>query len=224
MQRRTFLKTGGAFLLAGCGTEAPAAQTPTLKSIGSVVARTCAWTSFTPDTAGNVVLLPSGHPSGDIRVVFQAPYPSKISVWVGTGDFLREADNTQSPGEGFYKINSVNLVGGGFEWDVTFTPPASQRVESSFRLNVANVSIKPSYTGNDKTSPPAVSDIHAARSPGSRRLVCGQPDDSECHYLGTVQGDSRLFVVDRTRKAVSARHFCGRLEYELFAPSRPAPQ
>src|SRR5258708_22014502 len=98
MQRRTFLKTGGAFLLAGCGTQAPAAKTPTLKSISSVVARTCAWTSFTPGTAGNVVLLPSGHPSGDIRVVFQAPYPSKISVLVGAADFLRQAANTPSAG------------------------------------------------------------------------------------------------------------------------------
>ena len=37
---------------------------------------------------------------------------------------------------------------------VLLTPPASQRVEVQFRLNIANVSINPAFSGTDKTSDP----------------------------------------------------------------------
>jgi len=173
MERRTFLTTGGALLLtqAGCSTtgsvadNAPKAQTPLLSSVSSVNPRSCAWVTAMPTTAGTHEILPSGHPTGDVRVVIQAPYPSKISIDIRNQIFLREFDNTQSPGEGSYKINSINLAANKdiFDWDVTITPPSSQRVEPSFNLNIANVSINPAYSGAERTSAPLV--LQLARAP-----------------------------------------------------------
>jgi hypothetical protein len=164
MQRRTFFKIGIALLLVGTACmktsqvadNSPAAKTPVLTSLSSVVPRTCAWTTISPNAAGSFELLPSGHPSGDIRVVFRAPYPSKIAVNIDDRFFLREPDNTQVPGEGYYKINAITLSAAKdtFDWDVTVTPPASQRVEPGFRLNIANVSINPAFSGADKRSAP----------------------------------------------------------------------
>src|SRR6185436_13253827 len=173
MERRTFLTTGGALLLtqAGCSTtgqvadNAPKAQTPLLSSVSSVNPRSCTWVTAMLTAAGKHEILPSGHPTGDVRVVFQAPYPSKISIDIRNQIFLREFDNTQSPGEGSYKINSINLAANKdtFDWDVTITPPSSQRVEPSFNLNIANVSINPAYSGAERTSAPLV--LQLARAP-----------------------------------------------------------
>jgi hypothetical protein len=150
-------------LLAGCCTPlqqlangSPAAKTPLLTSISSVVPRSGAWTAFTPDASGNVMLLPSGHPNGDIRIVFQAPYPSSITADIGGIWVLREFDNSQGYGEGYYRINSIaqDASQTTFNWDVTFTPPGSSRVETSFQLNVKNVSVNGTLSGTDKTSAP----------------------------------------------------------------------
>jgi hypothetical protein len=166
MERRTFLKSGGALLLvnSGCQTvqqiadSSPPAKTPVLTSISTVVPRTCAWTTFPAAGVGTstFALLPSGHVSGDIRMVFQAPYPSAISADIDGTWVLRQADNTQGPGEGYYKINSITLAStkDTFDWDVTFTPWASSRVKAAFQLNIRNVSINSKYSGTDKTSPP----------------------------------------------------------------------
>ena len=166
MKRRAFLQAGGAMggamLLTGCppwqklASDAPAAKTPVLKSIQSVVPRTCSWTNFAPDAAGNTALLPSGHTTGDIRVMFQAPYPSSIDAVVNGQFVLPQAGNTQSLVQGYYKINSVNLAvtKDTFDWDVSFTPPASQRVAPGFGLAIANRSINPNLTGTDKVSAP----------------------------------------------------------------------
>jgi hypothetical protein len=171
MQRRTFLKVGGAVLLTRCtaaqqiGESAPPAQTPVLKSLKSVAPRTCAWTDFSGDDAGNFVVLPSGHPSGDIRVVIGAPYPSKMAIDVDGRDFLREPDPQLSPGEGYYRINTINLAENKdtFDWDITITPPAWDRMEPMFRINISNVSVNPGYSGADKTSGPLA--LPLVRSP-----------------------------------------------------------
>jgi len=174
MERRTFLTTGGALLLtqAGCNTtgqvadNAPKAQTPLLSSLSSVNPRSCAWETAMLTASGTHEILPSGHPNGDVRVVFQAPYPSKISVRTKNNQIvLREFDNTQSPGEGSYRINSINLAANKdtFDWDVTITPPSSQRVEPLFNLDIVNVSINPAHGGTDKNSAPLV--LQLARAP-----------------------------------------------------------
>jgi hypothetical protein len=171
VERRTFLKVSGAVLLTRCtavqqiGENAPPAQTPVLKSLKSVVPRTCDWTDFTADTDGNFVLLPSGHPSGDIRVVVGAPYPSKMAIDVDGQDFLREPDQNLSPGEGYYRINSINLAENKdtFDWDLTITAPAWRRVEPMLQINIGNVSTNPSYSGTDKTSAPLA--LPLVRSP-----------------------------------------------------------
>lgn len=213
MQRRSFLKSGSALLFAGAGCQttqsiadqSPAAKTPVLTSISSVVARTCAWTSFTPDAAGNVMLLPSGHPSGDIRIVFQAPYPSKISVDVRGQVVLREADNTLSQGEGYYRINGVTLATtqDTFDWDVTVTPPSSERVEPSFQLNIRNVSVNPNFSGADRTSaplsftftrPPVPDlDIWLAANLAVRDAINWEASNGNFGYLSWTAQDKQFF-------------------------------
>ena len=143
----------------GCTTtqsvadQAPRASMPVLSSVSSVVPRTRAWTEMTPNAAGAWEILPSGHPSGEIRVQLRAPYPSKLSIDDGQ-NVLREFDNTQSQGEGYFRINSINLSAtqDTFDWEIAVTPPASRRVSASFRLNISNVSINPSYSGSDARS------------------------------------------------------------------------
>jgi hypothetical protein len=173
MKRREFLTGTGALLLANvaCDTtqsvvyQSPPAKQPVLTTLSSVAPRTCAWTDASPNGAGDWEILPSGHPSGDLRVKFQAPYPSVARVDVNGTFVLREFDNTQSPGEGYFRINSINLAGtqDTFDWDITVTPPASMRVEPQFRLNIADASINPAYTGADKTSAPLA--LHLVRQP-----------------------------------------------------------
>ena len=173
MKRQEFFKIGIALLLVSTGCvktsqiadNSPAAKTPVLTSVSSVAPRPCTWTNFTPNAAGNYELLPSGHPSGDIRVVFKAPYPSKIEVNIEDRFFLREPDNTQGSGEGSYKINSINLAVAQdtFDWDVTVTPPAGQRVEPGFHLNIVNVSLNSAFTGTNMRSEPLA--LHFTRAP-----------------------------------------------------------
>ena len=214
MKRRTFFTIGVALLLVGTGCmktspvadNSPAAKTPVLASLSSVVPRTCAWTIITPNAAGSYELLPSGHPSGDIRVVFQAPYPSKIDVNIDDRLFLREPDNTQILGEGYYKINSITLAAAKdtFDWDVTVTPPASQRVEPGFRLNIANVSINPAFSGADKRSAPLalqltrapVADLTSwlAANPTVRDAIVWEASNGMFNYSHWTAQDKQFFL------------------------------
>jgi hypothetical protein len=163
MNRREFLKASSVLLLAdiGCNpqsviNQSPAAKRPVLTTISTVVPSTCAWTDAVANVAGNWEILPSGHPTGDIRVKFKAPYPTALYIDIDGQHVISEFDNTQTVVDGYYKINSVNLASAKdtFDWDITVTPPVSLRMEIQFRLNIADVSINPNYSGTDKTSSP----------------------------------------------------------------------
>ena len=164
MRRRTFLEGSFALLLANTGctnnssspNQNPPAKTPHLVTLSSVDARTCTWVDAMPNIAGNWEILPGGHPMGDMRVKFQAPYPTKPKIDIDGRYFLREFDNTQSRGEGYYKINAITLAAAQdiFDWDITVTPPSTSRVDVQFFLNIADESLNPAYSGTNATSAP----------------------------------------------------------------------
>lgn len=161
--RRTFLRAGGAFLLlnTGCSAiqqlaqSAPPAQTPVLRSVLSLSPATCQWTPVSANTAGEYEVLPSGHPSGDIRVFFGAPYPSTIQVDVNQQDALLKA-NGQGPGVGFYRVDNITppSTGALFDWEVAIAPPSWRRREAELAININNVSINPRHSGTSKVSSP----------------------------------------------------------------------
>jgi len=163
MNRREFLTATGVLLLAevGCDQQqvvdqSPAAKKPVLTTLSTVVPSTCAWTDAAPNVAGNWEILPSGHPTGDLRVKFKAPYPTTLQIDIDGHYVISQFDNTLTLENGYYKIDSINLAStqDTFDWDITVTPPVSLRMEIQFRLNIADVSINPNYSGTNKISTP----------------------------------------------------------------------
>src|SRR5882672_5311561 len=156
MNRREFLTATGVLLLAevGCDQQqvvdqSPAAKKPVLTTLSTVVPSTCAWTDAAPNVAVNWEILPSGHPTGDLRVKFKAPYPTTLQIDIDGHYVISQFDNTLTLENGYYKIDSINLAStqDTFDWDITVTPPVSLRMEIQFRLNIADVSINPNYSG-----------------------------------------------------------------------------
>jgi hypothetical protein len=171
MNVRTWLARAAALLLgcAGCQNadvnEAPAARTPRLVSISAVAGRSCAWTTFRIARSGAFELLPSSHPSGDLRVVFRAPFPSRIEIDIAGRFVLSDVERSTDRDQGYYRVDSVEAApdGDDYVWNVTVTPPTAARLLPAFELRIRDVSIHPRHAGIDKRSAPLA--LAVARRP-----------------------------------------------------------
>ena len=171
MNVRTWLARATALLLCGAGcqnaelSDAPAARAPRLASISAVAGRSCAWTAFEPDRSGRFQLLPSSHPSGDMRVVFRAPFPSRIEVDIAGRFRLRDVERSTDREQGYYRVDSVEPAPDGDDHvlNVTVTPPPAARLLPAFDLRIRDISINPRHTGADRRSAPLT--LAVARRP-----------------------------------------------------------
>lgn len=171
MNVRAWLARATALLLCGAAcqsvdvNEAPAAQAPRLVSISAVAGRSCAWTAFEASRSGAFELLPSSDPSGALRVVFRAPFPSRIEVGIAGRFVLRDAERGADRDQGYYHVDSVEPApdGDGHVWHVTVTPPTAARLLAGFDLRIRDISINPRHAGIDERSAPLT--VAVARRP-----------------------------------------------------------
>ena len=147
---------------------APTAQTPVLVSLLAVLSPGGTWTDVKAKPSGDFEILPSGLPSGGMRILFRAPYPSDIQVDID-GSILEKTDDDnriptlQAEGRGGYYIAKINISISDpiADWEVAVAPPPDRRgpTPAGMYVNIKNISFNPNYSGADKVSAPLT--IHA---------------------------------------------------------------
>jgi hypothetical protein len=136
----------------GCSYNAPAALKPTLGSVLARLTPSGPWVNVGANPSGKFEILPSGFPSGGIKFVFSAPWPTSLHVQIdGTDvpDFANVPSGTDPAVTGFFSIQDINPNPNPAVWTIGFRPPNSKLMQPMYEIRISDISPNQSYPVGD---------------------------------------------------------------------------
>lgn len=157
----------GTIVLSGCNgcQDSPAAATPTNPNVLAVLAVNGPWTNVGPNPSGQFEILPSGLPSGGIKVFFSAPYPTALHVTLDGVDLPQLQEGTSGANmsqTGYFDVISINPNPNPALWQVGIRAPDAKLSAKMYQIGISDISANPNYPAgnpNHESTPLLINEV-----------------------------------------------------------------